>query len=539
MNQVEQNGFIYNAICLLDKQNKMKPSIGKFIMRTVNSMKNAATGIGGKSLTIILQFISRTVFIYTLGKEYLGISSLFSNILHVLSITELGIGTAIVYSLYKPLVDKDEYSVSANMNFLRKAYFVVGSIVGVIGLILIPFLPSIMKETTNLVNINLVYILYLFQSVSSYWFFAYKSLLLKADQKSYIINISKYLLLLFSVCLQIIILIVLRSFILYTIVGITSNIALNLIISYRVDKLYPYLKKYKDARLLEDEKRSVYKNLFGVSMYKINSTIVRSTDSIIISSFIGTIAVGLYSNYHLIVNTLVTMSKLFFSSFTASVGNLFVSEDKEKSEFIFRCLSFLSFWLYGFAAITLWILFNPFIRLWVGEEYLFDSYIVLVIVLDFLLDGYQQVSIAYKDACGLFWKGRYRPLATGVINIVASVILAPRIGIAGVLLGTIISRMLTTWWFEPWMVYKFAFGMEVKNYFFRYFKFFGLVLLIGYFCNIFTIPFNEVSWVNLFFKLTICIIVTNSFFYFIFKNTEEFQYIKGTLLKLYSKVKRR
>ena len=183
MNQVEQNGFIYNAICLLDKQNKMKPSIGKFIMRTVNSMKNAATGIGGKSLTIILQFISRTVFIYTLGKEYLGISSLFSNILHVLSITELGIGTAIVYSLYKPLVDKDEYSVSANMNFLRKAYFVVGSIVGVIGLILIPFLPSIMKETTNLVNINLVYILYLFQSVSSYWFFAYKSLLLKADQK--------------------------------------------------------------------------------------------------------------------------------------------------------------------------------------------------------------------------------------------------------------------------------------------------------------------------------------------------------------------
>ncbi|NMB19083.1 MAG: sugar translocase [Erysipelothrix sp.] len=508
-------------------------------MRTINSMKNAATGVGGQSLTIILQFISRTVFIYTLGKEYLGISSLFSSILQVLSITELGIGTAIVYSLYKPLAEKDEYSVSANMNFLRKAYFGVGSLVGVIGLILIPFLPSIMKETTDLVNINLVYILYLFQSVSSYWFFAYKSLLLKADQKSYIVNISKYLVLVFSVGLQIIILIVLKSFILYTIIGIAANIVSNLIVSHKVDKSYPYLKKYKNALLPKDEKKIVYKNLYGVSMYKINSTIVRSTDSIVISSFISTIAVGLYSNYHLIVSTLITMSKLFFSSFTASVGNLFVSEDKEKSEFIFRCLSFLSFWLYGFAAITLWILFNPFITLWVGEEYLFNNYIVLVIVIDFLLDGYQQVSISYKDACGLFWKGRYRPLATGVLNVVISVILAPRIGIAGVLLGTIISRLLTTWWFEPWMVHKYAFGIKVNNYFIRYFKFIGLVLIMGYFCNLIISPFSEVSWVNLFIKLAVCIIIPNSFFYVVFKNTEEFQYIKEALAKLFSKIKRR
>lgn len=498
-------------------------------MRTVNSFKNAFTGVGGQILTIVLQFLSRTVFIYTLGKEYLGISSLFTNILQVLSITELGIGTAIVYSLYQPLAKGDTEKVSAYINFLKKAYFFIGIIVGGVGLVLLPFLPYIMKETTDLVNINLIYILFLFQSVSSYWFFAYKSLLIKADQKSYIYNITKYVISIITVFMQILVLIIYKSFVIYTVIGIVSHIIINLAVSYKVDKLYPYLKRNKDISLSKPEKKAVFRNLYGVSMYKINSTIVRSTDSIVISSFVSTIAVGLYSNYYLIVSTLITMAKLFFSSFTASIGNLFVSENKEKSYFIFKCLRFLSFWSYGFAAICLWILFNPFITLWAGADYLFNRLIVFVIVIDFLMDGYQQVAISYKDATGLFWKGRYRPLATAILNVIISVSLAPRFGIPGVLLGTIISRLLTTWWFEPWMIHKYAFEKSSKDYFLEYFKFLSLVIVMGGIIEVLTIPFSEVSILNFIIKIIICTSIPNMIFYLLFRNKEEFIYLKDSL----------
>jgi len=507
-------------------------------VRTINSFKNIITGISGQVLTIFLQFASRTVFIYVLGKEYLGISALFTNILSILSVTELGIGTAIVYSLYKPLVEKDIKKISSTMNFLKKAYFIVGFTIAVLGLLLMPFLPHIIKGTTGLVNIKLVYLLYLFQSVSSYWFFAYKGALLQADQKKYIANIIRYIVSVITVIAQIVVLILFRSFLSYVLIGVVSHLCINIITARKVDKMYPYLKDNKKETLSKEERRVIYKNLFGVSMYKINSTIVRSTDNIVISMYISTIAVGLYSNYHLIVGTLIRMAKMIFSSFTASVGNLFVSESKERSVFIFKCLSFLSFWLYGFSSICLWILFNPFIILWVGKEYLFAEYIVLVIVLDFLMDGYQQVSISYKDACGLFWQGKYRPIATAVLNIAISIILAPRIGIAGVLLGTIISRLLTTWWFEPWMIYKYAFNRSPIQYFKKYIGFFILVIATGAITQVATIPYMENTLFNFMIKFLLCIIIPNSIFFLLFRKSDEFKYILSSIKRILKSYKK-
>lgn len=496
-------------------------------MRTINSFKNIITGIGGNIITTLLQFVSRTVFISMLGKEYLGIQGLFTNILSVLSIAELGIGVAIVFSLYKPLADKDIKKAAATTNFLRKAYFLIGLIIAGLGMLLIPFLPYIIKGTTNLVNINIIYILYLLQTVSSYWFFAYKGLLLQADQKRYIVNMIRYFVTNIAVVFQILALVLSKSFIVYTIIGIAANICTNLIVARKANKMYPDIFKNKNETLPKDEKKEIFKNVFGVSMYKINSTVVRSTDNIVISAFVNTVAVGIYSNYHLIVNTLITMAKLIFSSFTASIGNLFVSDDKEKSEFIFRCLSFFAFWLYGFAAISLWILFNPFITLWIGREYLFADYIVLVIVIDFIMDGYQQVSIIFKDACGLFWRGKYRPLATAVLNVIISLILVPRMGVAGVLLGTIISRLLTTWWFEPWMVYKYAFNKSSKRYFVRYMSFFLLIVLIGGLVQVACMPFSANTWFNLVIKAFLCVLIPNSIIFLIFRKTEEFKYLVG------------
>ena len=368
-------------------------------MRTINSAKNILTGVVGQILTYVLQFISRTVFIYMLGAEYLGISGLFVNVLTILSITELGIGTAIAYSLYKPLADKDIRIIQATMNLFRKAYFIIGCAIFALGFAMMPFLPYIMKGTTKLININLIFALYLFQSVSSYWFFAYKSALLQADQKKFIINLIRYAVTIATTCLQIVLLIVFKSFLLYTIVSITSNILSNILSARKADKIYPYIKNRNNEILSKESKKAIYKNIFGMSIYKLNAVILRSTDNIVISIFIGVVAVGLYSNYLIITSALIMIAKLIFSSVTSSIGNLFVSESKQKNEFIFRCLSFMSYWIYGFCAVCLWILFNPFITLWVGDTFLLDNFVVLIIVLDFAMEGFQSVSLTFKDAC--------------------------------------------------------------------------------------------------------------------------------------------
>ena len=342
-----------------------------------------------------------------------------------------------------------------------------------------------------------------------------------------------------SVILEILVLWFTGSYVMYVFIGIIANISTNLIVSNKVNKYYPYLKTLEGSNITKEKKKEIFKNLYAVSMYKINSTIVRSTDSIVIAAFVSVSATGLYSNYHMIVAAIITMVKLFFTSITASIGNLFVLETKEKSMFIFRCLSYFSFWLYGFCSICLWNLFNPFIVLWLGEDYLLNNIVVFLIVIDFLMDGFMQVPIAYKDACGLFWKGKYRPVFTAILNIIISFTLAPVIGISGVLLGTIISRLLTTWWFEPWLVHKHAFSASSKLYYVRSTIAFLVVFSSAILVQFLSSPFNENNLVNFCVKIIICIIVPNFIFFVIFRKTEEFKYVSSLFKKTFASLKKR
>ncbi|MDD4036734.1 MAG: oligosaccharide flippase family protein [Bacilli bacterium] len=504
-------------------------------MRSLYSFKNIISGIGGQFIAFLLQFVSRTIFIKTLGTEYLGISGLFTNILNILSISELGIGAAIVYSLYKPLSEKDTYKIHSIMNYLKKSYFIIGCVILVLGSSLIPFLPYIIKGSTDLVYINNIYLLYLFQSVSSYWFFAYKSALLRADQKEYIINIANYIIIAITTLIQVMILLLFKSFIIYIIIGVTSNIFKNIILACRVNILYPYLKRKKNIVLLKEDKKAINKNIFGLTMYKISSTVLTSTDNIIISSFIGINIVGLFSNYTLITNTVSLFVRIIFSSFISSIGNLYVSESKEKSEQIFRCINFLNFWVYGTCSVCLLILIKPFITLWLGQSFLLDSYVALFIVIDFLTAGLQSAVISYKDACGLFWQGKYRPIASAALNIIFSIVLVKPLGITGVFLGTIISRFLSTWWFDPWLVHKYAFNISPIRYYFRYFRSLIIVAITIIIVYIICIPFQTVSFLNLIIKGIICVVTPNILFYILFKNSFEFEYIINKIKDLFKK----
>lgn len=495
-------------------------------MRTKRFLQNVVTSAGGQLLSIVLQFIGRTIFIYTLGAQYLGISGLFSNIISVLNVTELGLGTAIVYSLYEPLAHHNEKKVCSIMHLLRKAYFFVGLFVLIVGIIIIPFLPYLMKETPNLVNIPFVFMLYVIQSVSSYWFYAYKSLIFKADQKMYIANVITYLASIIGAIMQIVVLLVCQSFIGYTLVGITVNILGNIWIAHQADRYYPYLNQTPDKLSLQ-ERTDILKNVVGTSIYKVNTIIVRSTDNIVISAFISTTAVGMYDNYRLITNTLITFIKMIFGAATAGIGNFVVIEDKKESEFLFRVMSVLAFWLYGFCTVCLMILINPFITIIWGAEWVFDDSLVIIIVLDFLMDGFQTVSIIYKDACGLFWKGKYRPVATAVLNIVVSLSLVNALGIGGVILGTIISRLLTTWWYEPMLVYKNVFAKSCKGYFGRYFMASALVIMDIVALKYLTMSLDKPTIYNFIIMTVLCIIVTTITAIVTLYKTTEFKYIIG------------
>lgn len=508
--------------------------------RTLNSLKSAATGVGGQALTFLLQFINRIVLINTIGVEYLGISGLFTSVITILSIGELGIGTAICYALYKPLAEGDEKKICAVMNLLKNAYRVVGVSIAVFGVIFYPFLPLFMKGTTDLVNVDIVYALYIADSALSYFFFAYKSALLQADQKKYVVNIIGNAASVATIALRTIVLALTKSYIAYMVVQTVGNISKSLAGAVVVNRRYPYLAKGKKERLSKQERKDIFKNLFALALNKISITLMASTDNLIIANRISMIVVGFYSNYALITNAITQLVKSVFSAFTASIGNLNAGEDKQKSEFVFRCLNFMNFWIYGFCAICLFNLFNPFIALVWGGEMVFDEFTVLMIVLNFLTEGLQNAVLSYKDACGIFWQGRYRPLISVIINIVLSVVLANFMGVSGIFLGTIISRFVTTWWFDARLVHRYAFGISPKKYYLRYFASLLRVCAVGGAIYFATAPLAAYGNLVLFaVRLSVCAVGVNFIFWLRFRRSEEFKYLFNSGRNLLGKLLKR
>ncbi len=517
--------------------------------RSMNSIRNIVTGIGGQIINILLGFVSRTIFIKALGVEYLGVSGLFSNILTILNISELGINTAIVFSLYKPLTENDRIKIAASVKLLKRVYKIIGFIVLIIGLLILPFLPYIIKEKTEIVNLNVIYLIYLAQSVLSYWFFSYKNSILQADQKQYVASLIGYIITFSVHALQILVLICIISFdiltastgfIIYLLINMIFVIIKNLLVSLKVDKLYPYLSE-KELRkqtegLDETEKRDIFKNVIGLSCYKISGTVLTSTDNVIITHFVNVASTGLYSNYTMILAMVTTVISVIFTSFTAGIGNLYVTESSEKSEFIFRCLNFLNFWVYGVASVCLFNLANPFIELWIGKDFLLSEAIVLVIVLNFLSDGLQNAVILYKDACGLFWHGKLRPIASAVLNIVFSVILVQYMGITGVLLGTILSRFLTTWWYDAMLVHKKVFNISPSGYYIRYVRSILIVSITAAITYKIAGMLTYGSWLTFIATGALSFIFPNFVFIILFRHTSEYKYIKEMILNILNHV---
>lgn len=499
--------------------------------RTNNTVKNTIAALCEQGVYTLMCFICRTVFVYTLGKTYLGFSGLFGDILTLLSLAELGVGTAILYSMYKPMAQQDYRQVSALLNLYRRVYHTIGIIVTIVGLCLTPFLDFFISDIPDMSEIPIIYILYLSNTAASY-FFIYKKSILIADQKSRISSLIYIITTTAQNLFQMVFLLIAHNFIVYLSIQLVATLINNIAVSIYVDKHYTYLKEYKNERVGKETKGVIITNVKAMFLSKISSAVVTSTDNILISKFVSTVLLGVYSNYTLFVTTIRTVVSKIFEALTGSIGNLVVSESKEHVYRTFRNIWFLNYWLVAFCSASLYALMNPFIQLWVGETYLLDEWIVLIVCLNLYMRLIRNTFLTFNDAYGHFVQLRFKCVVEAIINLVVSLILVLplNMGIFGVLLGTFISNITTNFWYEPYLLFKKKFGVGMHVYFGVFLKYFvvmaisaGAMYLI---CDVLIVWNN---WAAIILKLVICCVFINLFYAIIYGRTREFAYLKNVL----------
>lgn len=472
----------------------------------------------------LIKFLVRIVFINELSIEYLGIHSLFSNILMMLSLAELGMGSAIVYSLYKPLAYNDRVIVKSIMRLFKKVYIAVSGIILVLGLLLFPFLDSFIKDGQGVSQVHYFYLVFLLNTVVSY-LRTYKRSLLIADQKQYVVNIYQAVVQVLVAVLQIIFLLIFADYWCFIILMLIGTVLENFSIARKADKEYPYLNEKAEALDL-DIKEQIVKNTKAMICHKIGGMVVFSSSNLVLSKFAGLAAVGLYSNYYMVIAALNTFAAKFFESITASIGNLMVLEESSKKIKAFKITEFITALQAGICFCGLYILFNPFVELWVGKEYLFSDTVVATMAFSFYLTYMRKAVLMFRDACGLYWNDRYKPLAESIINLVASIYLTIHYGVIGVVLGGVISTLLTCFWVEPYVLFKNDIDIKLKAYFVDYLKFTVVTLCAA--------SISKFMYVNLFAKVTllnfiagifICVSMTLVLWLAVFAKREEMQYL--------------
>ncbi|NRD76943.1 oligosaccharide flippase family protein [Bacillus sp. BRMEA1] len=508
--------------------------------RIENSVRNSTVALLSQGLTVVLSFVTRTIFIKYLGASYLGINGLFTNILTVLSFAELGFGTAIVFALYKPIAENHYRQISALMNFYAKIYRCVGLFILLSGVCLLPNLDFFINGTSKLPEelppVWLIYILYLSNSSVSY-FFNYKRSLVIASQNGYIDTLNQLIFNFIRNVAQILILIIFKGFLLYLIVQIFSTLLSNIFISIKANKLFPYLKDHKHEKLDKSSLKSIVKNVLAMAFHKLGSVIVSGTDNILISKFIGIVATGYYSNYTLLTMTVQTVYIQILSPITASVGNFITTKSEHESYKFFKKLLFINAYIAIFCTTCLTTLVNSFITLLWGKEYVFSIYIVLCIMAYFFLNCMRQASNIFIDASGLFWQIKWKSLIEAIVNLSVSLyfVISLKMGIAGIILGNIVSCLTTNFWWEPYVVFKYKLKVELYKYFLNYTHYtLVLILNIVILFGIETHFQNGILGFLLRFIVSACI--PNLIIWICYHRTEEYKYFHNIASKLFGKL---
>lgn len=469
--------------------------------RTKNSIINVLFSLGNQLLTLGLSFINRTVFIYVLGVSYLGISGLFSDILSMLSLADLGFGVALTYSMYKPLAEHNYEKLAALTNLYRRVYHIIAVAVTIIGLSLIPFLKYLVRLNKPIPNLKLYYILFLANTVASY-LVVYKTSILTADQKDYILNKYRSIFSVLQTIFMTLFLWLTKNYVIYLVIQVIFTYLQNFYCSYVAEKQYPFIKKR--IELPFKEVKLIFQNLYSVFLYKISGVLLNATDNTLISVLVGTNMVGYYSNYSMITLNATNLINTVFYSLTASLGNLVVKENAERRYDVFKMMQSVSTIMSSICVSGFALLIQDFIRIWLGNKFILDEVTLIAIICNFYLGIVLLPIWVFREATGLYQQTKYVMVLTALINLILSIILGKIVGIAGILFASAISRLVTYFWYEPILLFKEYFNESSWVYFIGIVKSLCITIIlivvevatIGKF-----IPYN---WITLFIK---CIIV--------------------------------
>ena len=499
--------------------------------RLKNSALNLATGLLGRLLTIILNFAVRTIFIHCLDEAYLSVNGLYSNILTVLSLAELGFGSAMVYHMYEPMAKKNYQKVAELLYFYKKAYFAVGMGIVGIGVCIIPFMDVIIKDKPDVPWLTLYYIIFLLNSGLSYCFAACKGTLFLADQKEYVQTNARNTIAIIQTALQVLLLLLFRAYLSYLLIQLAGTLCVNAYVAHLAEKRYPEISKYKNDRLNGDEKRQLLKDTGALFLTKVGHVALNGTDNIIISAVVGVLWVGRLSNYTLICDSVTSVLCQITAAITGSLGNYFATENRRSGYVIFKKIEFLNFWLYGFSFIALLILLDPFIRLWAGTRFVLGLPVCFAIALNFFVAGYMNTLWVFRSTLGLFKQGKYRPLIVAGLNIVLSIALGKIWGVFGVLFATFLSRAAVNLWYDPIVLHKYGFGVSAKPFFCEYAKRLLLVaslsiLLLAVRKFVFL---TGVSILGFVIMMVITAIVPNAMFWIAYHKKNEYLYFEDIL----------
>ena len=490
--------------------------------RTKNATKNIVFGMGMKFCQMVMPFLMRTAMIYFMGVEYLGLNSLFASILQVLNMMELGVGSAMVFSMYRPVVEDDTPTICALMALYRRYYRIIGLIIGVVGLLLTPAVPHLISgEIPAELNIYVLYLLNLGATVLSYWLFAYKNCLFRAHQRMDVISKITVLTTMIQYLLQLLLLFWFRDYYLYVIVTLGCQALNNLLNAAAADKQYPDYKP--EGKLNADAVRKINRRVVDLFTCKFGTIILKSSDPIVVSAFLGLSVLAVYQNYFFIVSSVIGVVEILLQSITAGLGNSFLTETKEKNYNDLKKFTFLFLWLTGVCTCCFLGLYQPFMEIWVGQELMLRYSAVVFFAVYFFTYTLNRLLNVYKDAAGLWHEDRFRPLVTALVNLGLNLWWVQIWGIYGVLLSTVAAMVFVG---MPWVLHNvFTLFFEKKmlgSYVGQLLGHVALTAAAGALVALVCGRIRQTPWIALVVCTVVSIAVPNAVFYMALGRTKQF-----------------
>ena len=432
--------------------------------RMIKAWRNIVWGTANRIIKLVAPFLLRTLIIYEIGIEYLGLDGLFASMLQMLNMAEMGFASAIVFSMYKPLAQKDTETICALLAFYRHVYQIIGGVVLALGLCFLPFLPKLIEGNVPTdMNVDMLYAIYLLNTVLGYFLFAYKNSILMADQRNDIISNVDSILQLFKYGVQAVLVFMFHSYYAYILVLPVFTIINNLFIQHVTQKYYSEYncRGHISPALFAD----IRKRVAGLLIYRLCSVSRNGFDNMFLSAYLGLTAVAVYNNYYLILTGITSVMGIVSQAVSASIGNSIAMESVEKNYQDFCLFDFLYMMGAGGLTAMLLTLYQPFILLWLGGEYLLPLPVVTALCSYFYVMKMGDVRAIYNDAAGLWWENRYRTVLEAVANIVLNFVLIPKLGVLGVVLSSLISLLFIGFIGSAYITFKFYFGMErLKSY---------------------------------------------------------------------------